>query len=139
VTDIIPIANFRTRLDAELAARLLEGAAVPYIINSSEGMLHGPLSGGATILVRTEDVDLARDALAQRPGRRGARVARIATCPSIEAAARVRDALGRAGIPVLSMPDRYGVAGAESHGVFVPRAHMARARRVIQAELLLEP
>jgi hypothetical protein len=138
VTDIIPIANFRTRLEAELAARLLEGAAVPYIINSPEGMLHGPLGDGATILVRTEDVEMARDALAhERPSRRG-RVARVATSPTAEAAARVREVLHRAGIPALSLPDPARSDGAEAHGLFVPRAHLARARRVIQTELLDE-
>lgn len=138
MTDIIPIANFRTRLEAELAARLLEGAAVPYIINSPEGMLAGPLAEGATILVRTEDVEMARDVLAHEQPRGRGRVARVATSPSADAAARVREALHRAGIPALSMPDPVRADGIEAHGLFVPRAHLARARRVIQTELLDE-
>jgi hypothetical protein len=135
VTDIIPIANFRTRLEAELAARLLEGAAVPYVINSPEGMLHGPLGDGATILVREEDVELAREALAADAPRTPPRVVRVATCPTAGAAERVRAALTAGGIPALStvIP---GESGTDRHGIFVPAAHAARARRTIQTAML---
>lgn len=135
MTDIIPIANFRTRLEAELAARLLEGAAVPYVINSPEGMLHGPLGDGATILVRAEDVELAREALGAEAPRKPARVVQVATCPNGEAAERVRAALTAVGIPALStvVP---GEAGPDRHGIFVPAAHAARARRTIQTAML---
>lgn len=56
----ISIANFRTKLDAEIAAGLLDNAGVPYIIQSQEGMLHGPIVPGATILVSHEDEDQVR-------------------------------------------------------------------------------
>jgi hypothetical protein len=135
VTDVIPIANFRTRLEAELAARLLEGADVPYVINSPEGMLHGPLGNGATILVRTEDVEFAREVLSTAEAVEPARVTRIVTCPTPEAATRVRDALQAAGIPALSttLP---GNPGHQRDTVFVPAAHAARARRVIRTAML---
>jgi hypothetical protein len=56
----VAVADFRTRLDAEVAAQVLDVAAIPYVINSDEGMLHGPLSGGTTILVRAQDADRAK-------------------------------------------------------------------------------
>jgi hypothetical protein len=135
VTDVIPIANFRTRLEAELAARLLEGAAVPYVINSQEGMLHGPLGDGATILVRSDDVELAREVLAGSPAQTPPRVVRVATCPNTGAAERVRAALSAAGIPVLSTADP-AQPDADRHVTFVPAGHGARARRTIQTAML---
>jgi hypothetical protein len=135
VTDVIPIANFRTRLEAELAARLLEGAAVPYLINSPEGMAHGPLADGATLLVRAEDVELAREVLGTVPPTATARVVRIATCPDAAASGRVREALQAAGISALSTAVRDD-PGGERHAVFVPAAHAARARRVIQTAMI---
>jgi hypothetical protein len=135
VTDVIPIANFRTRLEAELAARLLEGAAVPYVINSPEGMAHGPLGDGATLLVRAEDVELAREVLGTVPPAATARVVRIATCPTAAASGRVREALQAAGISALSTAVR-DEPGGERHAVFVPVAHAARARRVIQTAMI---
>ncbi len=59
----IAVANFRTQLEAEIAARSLEAADIPFIIQSAEGMAHGPIFPGATILVREEDADAAREAL----------------------------------------------------------------------------
>jgi hypothetical protein len=134
VTDVIPIANFRTRLEAEAAARLLDGAAVPYLINSPEGMAHGPLGAGTTIMVRAEDVELAREVLSAPDAAGPARVVRIATCPTADASIRVREALQAAGIAALStvVPDGTG----ERHAVFVPVAYAARARRVIQTAML---
>lgn len=135
MTDIIPIANFRTRLEAELAGRLLEGAAVPYVINSPEGMFVGPIGPGATLLVRADDVDLARDALAGERPATAPQVARVATCPDVEAASRVRAALHAAGIPALSTAIQ-APGGAERHAIFVPAPHAARARRAIQTAML---
>jgi len=135
VTDILPIANFRTRLEAELAARLLDGAAVPYLINSQEGMAHGPLGDGATILVRADDVELAREVLAGSPAEAPPRVVRVATCPSADATERVRAALTAAGIPVLSTSDPANPE-ADRHVIFVPAGHGARARRTIQTAML---
>ena len=135
MTDVLPIANFRTRLEAELAARLLEGAAVPYVINSPEGMAHGPLADGATILVRAEDVELAREVLKTAPPGGPARVVRIATCPSAAASVRVREALQAAGISALSAAAA-DEPGDERQAVFVPAAFAARARRVIQTAML---
>jgi hypothetical protein len=69
MTDTIAIANYRTRLEADVAARLLDAAGIPYVINSDEAMQHGPLSVGATVLVRPADAELAREALLTGGGR----------------------------------------------------------------------
>lgn len=133
MTDVIPIANFRTRLEAEMAAQLLEGAAVPYVINSPEGMAHGPLGDGATLMVRSEDVELAREVLSTAEAGGPPRVVRIATCPTAEASVRVREALQVAGINALSTVVE---DDGERHAVFVSVAYAARARRVIQTAML---
>lgn len=136
MTDVIPIANFRTRLEAEMAGQLLDGAAVPYVINSPEGMAHGPLGNGATIMVRAEDVELAREVLSPPETGGPPRVVRIATCPTTEAAKRVRQALQAAGIVSLSTLTPDDSEGEGRHGVFVSMAYAARARRVIQTAML---
>ena len=63
MTDTTAVANYRTRLEADVASRFLDAAGIPYVINSDEAMVHGPLSVGATILVRPADAELAREAL----------------------------------------------------------------------------
>ena len=59
----VEIANFRTKLEAEIAGGLLESAGIPYVIQHAEGILHGPLSPGATILVSQTVAAQARAAL----------------------------------------------------------------------------
>jgi hypothetical protein len=59
----IEIASFRTKLEAEIAGGLLENAGIPYVIQHSEGILHGPLSPGAAILVSHQLAVRARAAL----------------------------------------------------------------------------
>lgn len=59
----IEIASFRTKLEAEIAGGLLDSAGIPYLIQHSEGILHGPLSPGATILVNHYLAVQARAAL----------------------------------------------------------------------------
>ena len=71
MTDTIAIANYRTRLEADVAAHFLDAAGIPYVINSDEAMQHGPLSVGATILVSSADAEPAREALRPGPGRSG--------------------------------------------------------------------
>lgn len=56
----VAVGNFRTKLDAEVAAGLLEGERIPYRIQSTEGMLHGPIAPGATIYVSSELHDRAK-------------------------------------------------------------------------------
>jgi hypothetical protein len=71
MTDTTAVANYRTRLEADVAARFLEAAGIPCVINSDEAMQHGPLSVGATILVSATDAERAREALRPGPGRSG--------------------------------------------------------------------
>lgn len=61
--DLVAIANFKTKAEAETAGVLLKNAGIPYIIQSQEGMLHGPLFPGATIHVNPEMAEEARDVL----------------------------------------------------------------------------
>ncbi len=65
--DPVAIANFRTKLEAEMAAGLLDNAGIPYLIQSTEGILHGPLSPGATILVGETGASHARVVLGKPP------------------------------------------------------------------------
>ncbi len=47
----VQIANYRTKLEAEIAGGILDSAGIPYLIQHTQGILHGPLGPGATILV----------------------------------------------------------------------------------------
>jgi len=54
MSDLHAIGNFRTTLEAEVVAGLLREAEIPYLIQSAgSGVV--PMSGGATILVRSGD------------------------------------------------------------------------------------
>ena len=59
----VPVASFRLRREAEMAARLLANHGIPYVIQSGEGSGYGPMPSGATILVRPEHAEPARTVL----------------------------------------------------------------------------
>lgn len=61
--DPIAVANYRTRLEAEVASNVLTANGIPFVIQSAEGMLYGPMPAGATLLVREEHAALARELL----------------------------------------------------------------------------
>ena len=61
--DLVAVANYKTKVEAEAAAALLKNAGIPYLIQSQEGMLHGPLFPGATIHVVPELAEAAREVL----------------------------------------------------------------------------
>ncbi len=61
----VQIANFRTKLEAEIAGGVLDSAGIPYLIQHTEGILHGPLSPGASILVSPHLVAHARATLGE--------------------------------------------------------------------------
>jgi hypothetical protein len=63
MNDLVAIANYKTKAEAEAAAGLLKYRGIPYLIQSQEGMLHGPLFPGATIYVTSGLVRQARDIL----------------------------------------------------------------------------
>ena len=41
--DPIAVANYRTRLEAEVASNVLTANGIPFVIQSAEGMLYGPM------------------------------------------------------------------------------------------------
>ena len=68
MTDLVAIANFHTKAEAEMAGGLLEAAGIPYVIQSTEGILHGPINPGATLLVGEIAAPHARVVLGEPPG-----------------------------------------------------------------------
>ncbi len=61
--DHVAVANFRTKMEAEAAAGLLANEGIPSLIQSQEGMMHGPLGPGATVYVADRDAERARELL----------------------------------------------------------------------------
>ena len=59
MSDLQAIGNFRTVVEAEVVAGLLREAEIPYLIQSAEGIGLLPVTGGATILVRPDDLPQA--------------------------------------------------------------------------------
>ncbi len=51
-----------------MAGGLLEAAGIPYVLQSSEGILHGPLNPGASILVSEAIAEHARAVLGKPSG-----------------------------------------------------------------------
>jgi hypothetical protein len=64
MTQPVVVATFRTRLEAESAGGLLDHAGLPFVIQSPEGLGMGPLSQGASLLVRADEAEAARQVLA---------------------------------------------------------------------------
>ncbi len=132
MSDTVPIANFRTRMEAEVAAGLLRVGGIPYVIQSAEGMLHGPLGPGATIFVREKDIEEARELLdGSDPGpEERVRAVLVASTATPEDADGTIKCLDGAGIPYLTR----SAGGRSSLHVFVRSEHADRARRVLVAE-----
>lgn len=61
--DLVTVASFQQRWEAESAAALLLGEDIPYVIQSREGAGLGPGPGGSLLLVRPEDAERARQVL----------------------------------------------------------------------------
>jgi hypothetical protein len=57
------VAHFRRRADAEMAADLLRQADIGSVIQSPEGMWLGPLPEGTALLVRSDQLEVAREVL----------------------------------------------------------------------------
>lgn len=60
---LVTVGNFRTRIDAEAASGFLRGERIPFIVRSGEGAGLGPLPGGTDLLVRSVDLERARQIL----------------------------------------------------------------------------
>jgi len=107
----------------------LKGAEIPYLIQSAEGMLHGPFGPGATILVRPDHADEARELLTQQPERSpGAPVALIGAYATQQEAEAVSAKVRAAGIAC------YTTSGQQQVSVYVPRDQAEAARRAIKSE-----
>ena len=119
----VAVANYRTRLEAELAAAFLEDAAIPYVIQSLEGILHGPLGPGATLLVRPEHAALARELLRDPPDTYQGRAVCVTRLADAEAASAAHRKLDREGVPYLMSP-----AGSFPAALFVRSEHVVLAR-----------
>ena len=65
MSELAVAGAFRTRAEAEMAGGLLEEADIPFVLQSQEGMFLGPLPQGATLLVRPDHLDRAREVLRQ--------------------------------------------------------------------------
>lgn len=128
MTDTVVVAEFRTRAEAELAALALDGAGIPYLIQSGEGMLHGPLSPGAQIRVLAEAADHARDLLADVNEPAGPRSKRLRAVGMFEGPALddVLRALDGVGIPYVLNHEAAGTA------VFVRAEHELPAGRALR-------
>jgi len=125
----LAVANYRTRLEAEVAAGFLDNARIPYVIQSAEGMLHGPLGAGATILVNPDHVEEARQILIgdldpgdQRPPPEAVRLGIFHEGPEFERAVTILD---REQIPYLATPGQSGTR------LYVRAEHAERARRLV--------
>ena len=129
--ETVAIANYRTHMEAEVAAGFLVNAAIPYLIQSAEGMLHGPFGTGATILVRAEHAALARgilvddDSDTESTAPRAVRIASFATGEDAQGAMRRLD---DAGLRYLTKT----MERASRLDIFVRREHADRALRIIR-------
>jgi hypothetical protein len=134
VTETARVANFRTRLEAELAGQLLDALDIPYVINSAEGMAYGPLGLGATIIVRAEHADLAREALTAAQGGDIAppHVVRLGPPLPERMAEELIAALRRAGLSPLARSSVGGDTAAREVSVFVRSDQAEDARRVVE-------
>lgn len=65
-SDLITISTFRSTADAQLAKGILDEAGIESMIRADNAGGMYPALSGAELLVRSEDVDRAHDALHRR-------------------------------------------------------------------------
>ncbi len=58
--DLVALANYRAKWEAEAAGGLLDDAEIAYLIQSLEGAGLVPAPHGTTIMVRPEDLERAK-------------------------------------------------------------------------------
>lgn len=68
-SDLIIISTFRSTADAQIAKGLLDEAGIESMIRADDAGGMYPAISGAELLVRSEDVDKAHDALHRRDRR----------------------------------------------------------------------
>ena len=67
--DLIAISTFRSSADAQIAKGILNEVGIESMIRADNASGMYPAISGAELLVRSEDVDRARDALHRRDRR----------------------------------------------------------------------
>jgi hypothetical protein len=65
-SDLIAISTFRSTADAQIAKGILDEAGIESMIRADNAGGMYPAMSGAELLVRSEDVDKAHDALHRR-------------------------------------------------------------------------
>ena len=65
-SDLITISTFRSTADAQIAKGILDEAGIESMIRADNAGGMYPAIGGAELLVRSEDMDKAHDALHRR-------------------------------------------------------------------------
>ena len=68
-SDLIAISTFRSTADAQIAKGILDEVGIESMIRADNAGGMYPAISGAELLVRSEDVDRARDALHRRDRR----------------------------------------------------------------------
>ena len=68
-SDLIAISTFRSSADAQIAKGILDEVGIESMIRADNAGGMYPAISGAELLVRSEDVDRARDALHRRDRR----------------------------------------------------------------------
>ena len=68
-SDLIAISTFRSVADAQIAKGILDETGIESMIRTDNAGGMYPAMSGAELLVRSEDVDKARDALHRRDDR----------------------------------------------------------------------
>ena len=66
--DLVALANFRTKFEAETIGGLLEDAGIIFLIQSLEGAGIVPGPRGATIMVSSDDLARAQEVAAPSEG-----------------------------------------------------------------------
>jgi Putative prokaryotic signal transducing protein len=62
-SDLVAVSTFRSPADAQIAKGILDGVGIQSMIRSDNAGGMYPAIAGADLLVRTEDVDKAKQAL----------------------------------------------------------------------------
>jgi hypothetical protein len=65
-SDLVAISTFRSTVDAQIAKGILDEAGIESMIRADNAGGMYPAVSGAELLVRSEDVDKAQDALHRR-------------------------------------------------------------------------
>ena len=65
-SDLLPVSTFRSAADAQIAKGVLDDAGIDSMIRTDDAGGMYPAIGGAELLVRSEDLEKASEALHRR-------------------------------------------------------------------------